>query len=123
MVNNSTSDKATITPSILIGTYPLAKKGFIVYFPMLTGGGLIASKLDDLTPGKWLIQNAGVDSIFNPVTIDSSNTPYTKTSINTAYPSARRGDTVVQDAANTTYIKKDDSPTGNWSTFPTIQLT
>lgn len=55
--------------------------------------------------------------------IDATSTPYTKATINAAYPSATKNTIIIQDGANMTYIKKDNSPTGNWSTFPTVQLT
>jgi len=57
------------------------------------------------------------------IAIDLTATPYTKSTINVAYPSAKKRFIVIQDGANQTYIKKDNSPTGNWSTFPTVQLT
>jgi hypothetical protein len=49
--------------------------------------------------------------------------PYTKSTINTAYPNAKKGFRVIADIVNTTYIKKDNSSTGNWSTFSTSALT
>ncbi len=55
--------------------------------------------------------------------IQTSSVPYTKALINGDFPSAKIGFTVIQDGAGMTYIKKDNSPTGNWSTFPTVQLT
>lgn len=57
------------------------------------------------------------------VIIDSGSTPHTKSTINAAYPNARIGNMVIQDVAGQTYIKKDNSSTGDWSVFPTVQLT
>lgn len=57
------------------------------------------------------------------VTIDVSSTPYSKSTLNAAYPSAKKGAIVIQDGANATYIKKDNSSTGEWSTWPSVQLT
>lgn len=55
--------------------------------------------------------------------LDGTATPYTKSTINTAYPTAKFGFMVICDNANAIYVKKDNSPTGNWSTFPSVQLT
>lgn len=55
--------------------------------------------------------------------INTTSTPFTKSTLNTAYPNAKIGQIVVQDAAGFTYIKKDDSATGNWSVFATTELT
>ena len=57
--------------------------------------------------------------------IDATTTVYTKSTLNTQYPDARIGTRVVQDAASgggKTYLKKDNSTTGNWSVFSTAQL-
>jgi hypothetical protein len=62
--------------------------------------------------------------LFSTKTIvDTTSTPYTKATINATYPNVGANTIVIQDGANQTYIKKDNSPTGNWSVFPTIQLT
>jgi hypothetical protein len=45
----------------------------------------------------------------------STNTPYTRSGLNTQYPNAKTGFKVIQDNANITYVKKDDVSTGNWS--------
>lgn len=55
--------------------------------------------------------------------LDATATPYTKSTINAAYPNAKKGYMVIADNAGATYVKKDNSPTGNWSTFPTVELT
>lgn len=54
--------------------------------------------------------------------IDTTSTPYSKSTINSQYPTAKKGTIVVQDEGGKTYIKKDNSSTGNWSVFSTSQL-
>lgn len=73
---------------------------------------------DDLTTPVLKGSGSGITVI-----IDATSTPYTKSSLNAEYPDALKGDIVIQDDANQIYIKKDNSPTGNWSTFPSVQLT
>lgn len=52
--------------------------------------------------------------------IDATTAIHTTATLNAAYPNARSGDKVVQDATNKLYIKKDESPTGAW-TFVGVQ--
>lgn len=54
--------------------------------------------------------------------IDTTSTAYTKSSLNTAYPNAKVGVTIVQDSGGFTFIKKDNSSTGNWSKIASSQL-
>lgn len=54
--------------------------------------------------------------------IDATSTPYTKSTINTAYPNAKRGFRVIQDSGGFTYTKKDDNSTGEWSKTASSQL-
>lgn len=76
---------------------------------------------------KSTVNNDGASETFlkneDLVINDSTPTPYTKSTLNAAYPSAKINQVVVCDNAGATYIKKDNSPTGNWSTFPTVELT
>lgn len=76
---------------------------------------------------KSTVNNDGASETFlkneDLVINDSTSTPYTKSTLNAAYPSAKINQVVVCDNAGATYIKKDNSPTGNWSTFPTVELT
>ncbi len=55
--------------------------------------------------------------------IDTTATPYTKSTINTAYPNATIGFKVVADSAGFTYIKKDNNSSGNWNVIASSQLT
>jgi hypothetical protein len=59
---------------------------------------------------------------FNVSTKDVTTVAYTRTTINAAYPNAKEDDVIIQDGAGMTYIKKDDSPTGNWSVRTSNQL-
>lgn len=74
----------------------------------------------DTTIGQQVIWN-GTSWIIRTI-IDATSTPYTKTTINIAYPTANIGTIVVQDLAGLTYIKKDNSSTGNWSKIASSQL-
>jgi hypothetical protein len=58
----------------------------------------------------------------NAVIINATSTPFTKATLNAAYPAAIMGQVVIQDGASLTYTKKDNSPTGNWSVRPSSQL-
>lgn len=51
--------------------------------------------------------------------IDTTSTVYTKATLNTMYPNAKRGLIVIQDAISKIYIKKDSSVVGNWTTITT----
>jgi hypothetical protein len=57
--------------------------------------------------------------------VDATTTAYAKSSINTAYPYASTGFTVICSLISSggmTYIKMDNSPTGDWSSFPVSTL-
>lgn len=84
---------------------------------LTTGIGWICVTAGDATTAVWKEVSG------SSVIIDATTTAYTKATINAAYPTAKKDTIVIQDGANQTYIKKDDLSTGNWSVFPTIQLT
>lgn len=53
-INNSTS--ATVTKANLNTEYPTAQAKFIVIYPYLTGGAIMAIKLDNIGVGNWFIK-------------------------------------------------------------------
>lgn len=83
--------------------------------------GLTLYQTDDIT-GYYEYESDGWRAIDAKI-IDVSSTPYVRSTINSVYPNATRGVVIIQDNANMTYIKKDNSSTGNWSAIASVQLT
>ncbi|HMI03738.1 MAG TPA: hypothetical protein VK541_14740 [Pedobacter sp.] len=57
------------------------------------------------------------------VAISVVGIPYTKATINAAFPTAKKGFIVINNTTGYSYIKNDNSASGEWSTFPSVQLT
>jgi hypothetical protein len=72
--------------------------------------------------GSAPVSDTDGDSLMKKPIIDTTDVILNRTALNAKYPTATIGDTVIQDAALTTYRKKDDSPTGTWSILRTAAL-
>lgn len=126
LTNNRTT---TIGLSPYVGTVKLKNNSNFNWTIALTVGVTINGVSDNiiLYPNNEMEIYCNVVDTYKIVSqirdiVDTTSVAYTKTTINIAYPMAKVGTTVIQDLAGLTYIKKDNSSTGNWSFLTSSQL-